>query len=265
MPELPEVHTIVTLIRPRIKGKTIASMWSDTPRLFRMGKGRADFEKRVIGKKITDVTRIGKNITVHLSDGSIFLIHLMMTGWLLMNPPESERRHIRLRIQFTDGDTLALSDIRKFGMVRHHTPELKIGTDALSMPYAEFHAILKNRKTPMKSLLLNQSLIGGIGNIYSDEILWRAGVRPARKAASLKESEIKALFTAMKFVLNKAIKKEGTSSRDYRKPDGSEGGYYAVRTAYQRTGEQCGRKDGGIIKRIVIGQRSAHFCPVHQR
>ena len=112
-------------------------------------------------------------------------------------------------------------------------------------------------------LLLNQKIIAGIGNIYSDEILWHAGIRPTRKTDSLKKIEIKKLFSALKYVLRLAIRNEGTSMRDYRKPDGTKGGYYQIRKAYNRAGERCSR-DGAIIRRIEIGGRSAYFCPRHQ-
>ena len=116
----------------------------------------------------------------------------------------------------------------------------------------------------VKNGLMSQKVFAGIGNIYSDEILWHAGVRPQRRADTLDRREVKKLYDATRRVLALAIQKGGTSARDYRKPDGSEGGYYKIRKAYQRTGEKCAR-DGAIISRIMVGQRSAHFCPKHQK
>ena len=152
-------------------------------------------------------------------------------------------------------------DIKKaFRKLAHkHHPD-KGGSDE---KFKEITKRYPNRK--IKQILMDQSLLAGVGNIYADEILWYAGIRPDRRTEKFNPAEIKAIYGAMRKVLCCAIQKGGTTSRDYRKPDGSEGGYYKIRKAYQKTGERCARQDGGIIKRIVIGQRSAHYCPKHQR
>lgn len=274
MPELPEVETIVRYLRPKIRGRRILDFESYTPRLFR-GVSSGAVKKRISGKTIRDIGRCGKYIIFELSGGHNFYVHLMMTGKLLLNPQNTCEKHIRFWMKLSGGNILALHDIRKFGWIRlmrrrpisrgkPNPQTLRLGPDALSLSFQKFQEILKSRQGAIKPLLLNQSILSGIGNIYADEILWYAGIRPMRKAGSFSGKELQALYSAMSQVLRLAIKKGGTSSRDYRKPDGSEGGYYKLRKAYQRAGEKCSRC-GGIIKRVIIGQRSAHFCPRHQK
>jgi len=263
MPELPEVETIVRYLCPRIRGKLILGLESNTPRLFRDHKNIREVRNKIVGQKIKEVSRAGKNILFRLSGGKCLAIHLMMTGSLLLDPP-AKNKFTRCLFLLSGNLLLAFDDIRKFGRIRiiDSLEELK-GNDALSLSFKKFKNLIIARKERIKPLFLNQKIISGIGNIYSDEILWHAGIHPFRAASSLQESEIKKLYNSMKKILNLAIKKEGSSARDYKKPDGSKGGYYEIRKAYQRTGEECLR-DAGIIKRMVIGGRSAHFCPIHQ-
>ncbi len=263
MPELPEVETIVRYLRPRIRGKRILEFYSNTPRLFRHHRNPAEVEKAVGGRVIEKVRRLGKNIIFQLSGGRCLVIHLMMTGAILLNPRE-KRKHDRMVLRLSGNTRLVFNDIRKFGTCRVvEGPEALVGPDAFSVGFTKFKDLISSRRGAIKSVLLNQRVVAGIGNIYADEILWYAGIRPTRKADSLCEEELRAVHGAMQKVLKLAIKKEGTSMRDYRKPDDSEGGYYGVRKAYQREGEKCSR-DGAVIKRIVIGQRSTHYCPRHQ-
>lgn len=265
MPELPEVETIVRYLRPKIRGKRILGVWSDAPRLFRGHSGILKIKKEIRGRKIEDAARIGKNIVLKVSGGQDLLVHLMMTGKLLLFPWVPKEKHIHFWLRFGPEEFLALHDTRKFGRIRLVPRQfLILGKDALSLSFADLKNLLAKRKGNIKTLLLNQKIISGIGNIYSDEILWYAGIKPTRRVETLKKKDIKKLYSATNGVLKKALKAGGTSSRDYRKPDGSEGGYYKIRKAYQRTGRRCSR-DGAIIKRIVIGQRSAHYCPKHQK
>lgn len=264
MPELPEVETIVRYLRPKIRGKRILGMKVLGKRVLRAHKSPTTITKAVAGKIVKNIRRLGKNIIFDLSGGTSFVIHLMMTGRLLLNPPKLSE-HDRLIVGLSGGDRLVFNDIRQFGWCRVTGPrDWLAGPDALSLGLKKFKNLIAPRRGLIKSLFLNQKIISGIGNIYSDEILWYSGIRPTRKADTLSEKELKKLFQAMRRVLLLAIKKEGTSSRDYRKPDGTEGGYYKVRKAYQRTGEKCSR-DSEIIQRIKMGGRSAHFCPRHQK
>lgn len=282
MPELPEVETIVRYLRPKIRGKRILRLWSDTPRLFRQGKNLNEISRILKGRMILNTGRVGKNIVLILNGDYNLYIHLMMTGKLLWNYPKLKERHIRFFIELSGPpqmgedrstklsgkNTLALHDIRKFGWIRlikkGDFPGSNTNKDALSISFEDFRNALHPRKVNIKNALLNQKIVAGIGNIYSDEILWYAGIKPIRPANTLNKAEIKKIYSAMKKVLKTAIQKSGTSMRDYRKPDGKEGGYYQIRKVYQREGEKCSR-DEAIIKRIKIGGRSAHYCPKHQR
>ncbi len=263
MPELPEIETIVRHLQKRIRGKRIIGFASDTPRIFRDHKSFGEVKKQVVGKKIKSVERIGKNIIFRLTGGICLVIHLMMTGKILINPKDSEK-HIRFSLRLSGGINLVLSDIRKFGRCRIvEDPKILGGEDALNIKFERFKSLVQSRKKILKNFLLDQSVIAGIGNIYGDEILWQAGIHPLRKTNHLKENEVKSLYWAIKKVLALAVKKGGTSSHDYRKPDGTKGGYYKIRRVYQRTGEEC-KRDGVIIKRMMLAGRATHFCPKHQ-
>lgn len=263
MPELPEVETIVRYLRPRLKGKRILGFEAKASRLFRGHKNPAEVRRLVLGRKIIDLERVGKNIIFKLENGGYLLLHLMMTGQLLWNPA-GERKHDRLVLKLSGNNKLVFNDVRRFGKCQFVSPEkLLLGRNALTIKLEEFKNLLAGKKGRIKGLLMDQKILAGIGNIYADEILWYAGVRPTRTALSLSAPELERLCGSIKKVLQLAIKKGGTSSRDYLKPDGSRGGYYQVRKAYQREGEKCAR-DGAIIKRIKIGGRSSHFCPKHQ-
>jgi formamidopyrimidine-DNA glycosylase len=263
MPELPEVETIVRYLHPAIRGKRILDVKVKSRRVLRNHKNPQEFIRLVAGKRIKNISRFGKNIIFKLAGGTCFAIHLMMTGRLFLDPAE-KTLHDRLVFRLSGGKELVFNDIRQFGWCKVIPASRKLaGPDALSLTFKEFKSLLRGRRGIIKSILLNQGVISGIGNIYSDEILWYAGIKPSRRVDSLSEREIRLLYAAMKKVLVLAIQKSGTSLRDYRKPDGSEGGYYKIRKAYRRAGERCLR-DGAIIKRVVIGQRSAHYCPRHQ-
>ncbi len=286
MPELPEVETIVRHLRKEILGKRIVDFTSDTPRIFRDHKPRtfsrqansgvkrsrekvrgnnfSEVRKQVLGRKIESLGRIGKNILFNLSGGVCLNIHLMMTGKLLLGPREKQK-HDRFNIKLSGGRHLIFNDIRKFGRCRIIDDEKMFGgEDALSVDFETFKNLIKFGKKILKNFLLDQNAISGVGNIYADEILWFAGIHPLRVTGSLKEREVKNLYLAMRKVLAFAIKKGGTSSRDYRKPDGSKGGYYEIRKVYQRTGKPCSR-DSVKTQRIVVGGRGTHFCPKHQK
>lgn len=272
MPELPEVETIIKYLRPRIRNKRILGIKVLGARVTRYHQNFNAVRRKLIGRRIENISRHGKNIIFELSGGANLVMHLMMTGRPLLNPKEKSP-YDRLVLNLSGGDKLVFNDIRQFGWCRIIIPggwtstakrsALNAGHDALSLDFGTFKSLVAGRNAIIKNLLLNQKIISGIGNIYADEILWHAGIRPTRKADSLTHREIKKLFSSMRHILWLAIKKEGTSSRDYRKPDGTEGGYYKIRKAYQREGEKCSR-DGAIIRRIKIGARSSYFCPKHQ-
>jgi formamidopyrimidine-DNA glycosylase len=189
--------------------------------------------------------------------------------------PEGQRafrpdRHTHLQLEFEDGGpSLYFRDVRKFGKVRLLTTPLgdprlaRLGTDALRTPASQLFEAMQRRQTAVKSLLLDQAVIAGVGNIYADEALFLAGVRPTRPARRVSQAECKALARSVKRVLERAIATGGSSISDFVQPDGADGHYQDERWVYARGGELCKRCDTPI-ERIVIGQRSAHFCPTCQ-
>lgn len=263
MPELPEIETIVRFLKPRILDKEILSLEIFSKRIIKELGSATRLNKKIVGQKIIGVDRAGKWIVFKLSSGEYFLFHLMMTGRLLLNPKD-KNKHDRL-ILFLSGNTkLVFNDVRQFGKCIITSTLINLGEDALAIKFPEFRNLITTKNKIIKNFLLDQKNIAGIGNIYADEILWDTGIHPLRKTNTLKHFEILKLFQSVKNILRLAIKKGGTSSRDYRKPDDTKGEYYKIRKAYQRTGEKCSQC-GGIIKRILVGGRSTHFCPKHQK
>ena len=141
----------------------------------------------------------------------------------------------------------------------------KLGPEPLEISFGQFKNLFTKKKGRLKPVLMDPYFIAGIGNIYSDEILWDAGYHPLARVEKLKENDLKKIFNSMIKVLNKAIKYQGDSMDDYRLPSGGKGHYQEIQNAYQQTGKKCKKKDGGIIQRLKVASRSAHFCPVHQK
>jgi formamidopyrimidine-DNA glycosylase len=283
MPELPEVHTIVTDLKKFLPGLKITDVWTDVPKFKKI-------KKEVIGRKILKVERRGKNILMALTHSKTILVHQKMTGhlmfgkWELKNKTwksalpgpmrdDPENRFIHLLFFLSSNKQLALCDMRKFAkVVVLETEKIskefeRMGPEPFDKNFnlKKFSEIVKNKKGRIKTVLMDQSVIAGIGNIYSDEILWLAGVHPLKKIPDLKESELKKIYKSIRPVLNKAIKARGSSYIDYRDAQGKKGRYQEMQNAYGLKGEKC-KKRGcrGIIERIVVGGRSAHFCPKHQ-
>lgn len=263
MPELPEIETITRYLKPRIFKRRILSLDMRGKRVLRHHPNLPALNRRVLGQRITEVNRSGKYAVLVLANGERLLFHLMMTGQLLLNPKDTSP-HDRLVLGLSGGARLVFRDIRQFGFCRLAASSEEVsGYDPLKITFKKFKDVTSAQRKRIKEFFLDQKFISGIGNIYADEILWHAGIGPLRSAGELTDEEIKNLYRAMRRVLQLAIYKEGASMRNYLKPDGSGGGYYEIRKAYKRAGKSCPR-DGGIIQRMVIGGRSAHFCPVHQ-
>jgi formamidopyrimidine-DNA glycosylase len=292
MPELPEVQTTVLGLNSRTKGLTIADVWSDYDSAFHKGKDSikdriyfAYFKKNTVGRKITHVSRRAKNILIHLDNRSVILVHMKMTGHLLYGDYDRKdpfNRFIHLIITFSNRKTLELSDMRKFAKVTLITEKefeksvhlADIGPEPLEkkFTFTVFKTQLQKRPTGrIKNVLMDQSLIAGVGNIYSDEALWRAGIHPEEAVQNIPNTLLKKLYEATITVLKKGIDFGGDSMSDYRNIDGKRGKFQAEHQAYRRTGEKCrmeldkSKKCPGIILRKVVGGRSAHFCSIHQR
>lgn len=255
------------------------------------------FKKAVIGKKFLRVERRAKNILLHLNGGNTILIHMKMTGHLLYGKyifdkkiktwiPDPVEKNDALRDPFnnyihtvftlSNRHHLVLSDLRKFAKITYfptkniqQTVLTNLGPEPLnrSLTFSIFTTQLyKRNASPIKKVLMDQECIAGIGNIYSDEMLWIAGIHPLRRIKDISLKEMKLLYTAMKKVLKKGIDLGGDSTSDYRDIFGRPGKFQGKHEAYRRTGEQCRKRNcAGIIKRIVFIGRGAHFCPVHQQ
>lgn len=272
MPELPEVETTVRGIRPDLVGRTIENMWFD----WSKGIATPDpttFSHRIEGQKIEVVTRRAKYIVIHLTSATL-LVHLKMTGRLYIVPNESENhadKWVHFRFQLDNDHQLRFSDSRKFGRVYlvDHMDEITgdLGPEPLSDEFSlkVFQIAVQKRTGVLKSLLLNQRFVAGVGNIYADEALHQSHIHPTRSADSLTNKETKALYLAIRDVLQKAIDREGASINWYRKPDGVKGKAQNFLLAYGRAGESCLTCQTGIIEKITVGQRSTHYCPNCQK
>lgn len=283
MPELPEVETTVRGLKKTILGLTIKNVWTDlstkdkrkkntlaNPRYFPI------FKKEVVNKKIISVKRRAKNILINITGEKTILIHLKMTGYLYFGEnPKIKFTHAIFSL--SNKKYLVFSDMRKFGKITlldtktiHNNKHLKdVGPEPLDKKFTLEKLIqrlnpCKDKK--IKVALMDQSIIAGIGNIYSDEILWRAGVHPEKKVSQIKNGELKLLFKAIKETLAKGIDFGGDSMSDYLNIYGKPGKFQLHHKSYRRTGEKCRKKEcKGIIKRIVLNGRSAHFCSMHQK
>ena len=293
MPELPEVQTVVDDLNKKIKGDTIVGFESVWPKAIK-GMGLKVFQMGIVGRKILEARRIGKNIFIDLSGGKTLYIHLKMTGHLLIKSKvESLKSKVSENDYFNDKvnqyirhiwtletknhklKTIDFSDMRKFAKIVlvdtdkvEELPEIKkLGIDAIDRKFTlkKFEELLEKRKNKRIGLvLMEQELIAGIGNIYRSEILFEAGIDPNRSVESLKKEEIKKVYAATEKILKKAIKMRGTSDSDYRDTSGAPGNFQKVLKVYGKTGKDCSRC-GTIVKRETMGQRSIFFCPICQK
>jgi formamidopyrimidine-DNA glycosylase len=290
MPELPEVETLVRSLKEKVLRRTFVDVWTDFPKNIKK-PSIGEFKKEIRGRKIVSIKRRGKNIIFNLSEGKTLLVHQKMTGHFLLGhwqrqgnswlpedkgPISEDPRNKFLHLIFflDDGKQLALSDMRKFAKIElwnsgnfNKSADVNfLGPEPLDKNFT-FKVFKKtiSKKGRIKQVLMDQSVVAGIGNIYSDEILWRAKVHPLREASGLKEDEMKEIYSAIGEILKKALSARGDSFSDYRLLDGQKGSFQRFHSVYAREGKCCKRNDGGKIKRMKIGGRSAHFCPVCQK
>jgi formamidopyrimidine-DNA glycosylase len=272
MPELPEVETIARTLEPAIRGRVIAGIELLYKPLLRRG-GRKGLEG-LKGRRVLGVRRRGKMLLLEYEGGRTLVFHLKMTGqFLFAGRGEARDRHTRLAVSFEDGtDELRFRDVRKFGFLLcvEGDPESVcgelacLGPEPLEVEFAEFAAIVKKRKGRIKSLLLNQTVIAGIGNIYADEMLFDARIHPETLASSLGKKAVERLYDSMKKILTLAIAEKGSTLQDYRDAEGKAGNFQFFHKVYDRKGEPC-VTCGTPVRMTRIGGRSSHFCPRCQR
>jgi formamidopyrimidine-DNA glycosylase len=277
VPELPEVETISRGLQKRVAGDVIESIWlSGRPQVLKSKP--QELATMLEGARIEQVRRVGKHIAIDLSEprpakrnGSHvprgqWIVHLGMTGRLLVCEAEHETaKHTHLVAKLESGRELRFVDPRMFGKLQVVDEAFAApGTEPIAADREHFVKLFKGRKTPIKAALLNQKLLSGIGNIYADESLFRAGIRPKRRAASLTRNDLLRLYDGIQEVLAEAIAAGGSSVSDYVDADGEEGFFQLQHRVYQRTGEPC-LVCKTPVKRLVIGGRSSHYCPKCQK
>lgn len=289
MPELPEVETIKNDLDKKVTGKVITDFCLLSPNTLKEIT-LTKFKKLVIGKKILRVKRRAKTIIMKIEGEHSIIFHMMMTGHLLVIPSAEKtdksgdwqnkkgtlkdpfNQYIRAIFTVNSNTLIAFSDIRKFGFIKIlkldevRALEEKYGPEPLSAFFDKKYLQKKfsEKKTSVKKALMDQSLIGGIGNIYADEILFKSKIHPEKITTKITENEITDIVKNTKTILKKAIKLRGTSTSDFRDTDGKKGRYKDMLKAYGKTNTPC-ETCGTAIKKIVVGGRGTHYCPKCQR
>jgi formamidopyrimidine-DNA glycosylase len=272
MPELPEVETVVRGLRARIKGLVIDDVRVRSPHVLRE-TSKADL-RALRGKAVRGVRRRGKLILVDCEGGWTIVFHLKMTGqFVFYREGARPDKHAHVLFSFRNQPRrLAFRDVRKFGFMSLQWTDglgrgpllAALGPEPLRVSLPALRSVLARRKARLKGLLLDQSVLAGIGNIYADEILFESRLHPLRRAGDLAPAEVSRLHAAMRNILGRAVRLGGTTIRDFADCDGVEGEFQVELKAYGRTDEPCPRC-GRPIERIRLGQRSTHFCPSCQK
>jgi len=267
MPELPEVETVARGLRSLLIGRTIVNALVGWPRTIARPQ-EDEFAKSIVGRRVVSVGRRGKYVVIELDRGFL-LVHLKMSGRLqVVRADDLVDKHVHLLLDLDDGWQLRFRDVRKFGRVYLVEDPAEVtaglGPEPLSDDFtlAEFRRLLARRKGRLKSLLLNQHFLAGLGNIYADEALYDSLLHPLRSADSLTSDEQVRLYESIRTVLSRAVESRGTTLSDggYTDASGEMGEYQERIAVYGRGGRPCLRCQSAI-ERMVIGGRSAHFCP----
>ncbi|MEX2090653.1 MAG: DNA-formamidopyrimidine glycosylase [Candidatus Paceibacterota bacterium] len=293
MPELPEVETIVRELRKKITGLKITDVWVDWPKTVKQAGGIKSFKRQVKGKKILSVRRRAKYIIMDIEGKKTLFIHQKLSGhllygkWQFLNgvwesiipgPMKNDRQngYIRFILLLNNGYQLGLSDLRRFGKVilvdDDKVKDLKeisgLGPEPLEINFSQFKKLFESdgrrKKGRLKQVLMDPKFIAGIGNIYADEILWASGLHPFSRVENLNTKDLNKIYTFMVKILKKAIEYKGSSMDDYRIPSGEKGRFQEIHNAYQMTRKKCKKRDGGVMQRLKLSGRSAHFCSKHQ-
>jgi len=278
VPELPEVETVARSVDVRLRGDRIVQAWFGSHREpFKTPPSRQ--AKGLEGSVILAVHRSGKHIVFELRSSAgppsappdaQWIVHLGMTGQLLVKEPDAPLvRHTHVRLTLASGNELRFVDPRRFGRLEFRNltraqPFVPPGAEPLEIAPQRFAALFRGRRLSVKAALLNQSLLSGVGNIYADESLFRAGIRPTRRACRLTRAELERLRLALLDVLGHAIRLGGSSVSDYVDANGDPGSFQVEHCVYQRTGQPC-RRCGTPIRRVLVAGRGTHYCPHCQR
>jgi formamidopyrimidine-DNA glycosylase len=272
VPELPEVETIRRDLTPLLEGRQVTRV-----RIHPGGERLAvthaprEMERALTGRRVTSIGRHGKYLLLALDDGRTWVVHLRMTGSIVHLPADAPpHRFERARIDLDDGSTLRFNDLRKFGtwhLVEEAVDAMPAsGPDALSEDFTDTWLVdrLRGRTAPVKAMLLDQRIAAGVGNIYADEALWIAGIRPDTPAGTLGRQRVKRLRAAVLETLGDSLGNRGSSFSDYRDGLGAEGLHHVRVHVFRRDGQPCERCGTTIVKARVAG-RGTHFCPRCQR
>jgi formamidopyrimidine-DNA glycosylase len=270
MPELPEVETVVRQLRPQLLGARIAGVTVQTPKLIRCQSVPME---NLAGATITEIDRRGKFIRCRLSNQLTLLVHLRMTGRLTVFPDNQvSDRHDHIDLRLKDRRVLRFRDVRKFGgwwvmttaEADREPPISQLGPEPLEVSRDEFRGILRGRRQRIKALLLDQTRLAGMGNIYCDEALFASGIHPAALACRLSPARVDRLWQQMRRILRLAIRHQGSTVSDYQTPDGQRGRYQERHRVYGRAGEPCFTCHRPLRRAIVAG-RGTTFCPRCQK
>lgn len=270
MPEMPEVEIIRRYLDQQLTGHRIMNLEILLPRQIKWPTPEG-YRAMAIGRAVEHVKRRGKYLLMELDNGNELVFHLRMTGRLVYEPEgQNHDSYARLLFQLDDGSLLVYGDTRTLGAVYALPPGERwrlhglseMGPEPLSADFTPDYLLeaVSKRRTPIKTLLLNQNVIGGIGNIYADESLFLAGIHPLRPALSLSAAECQRLYTAINHVIAAGIEDGGTTFRDYQNGEGKQGHHQDHLMVYNRKGEPC-RNCGTPIEKIMVGGRGTHFCP----
>ena len=271
MPELPEVETIARGLAPLIVGRRFTDLTVLDSRVF--PGDQAAFRRDILDREIMRVFRRAKLLIVELADGARVAFHLKMTGRVFVAEPVTPpHKHLRVLLGLDGGRALHFQDMRRFGACRGFASGAMdnwafyagLGPEPLTLSPQDFASDLAGRSGRIKALLLDQRFVRGVGNIYADEALFRAGIHPMAIACRLRGERPRRLYESLRAVLTEAIAAGGSSISDYVDAQGRKGFFQFSHRVYQRTGEPC-VTCGAPIRRVLVTQRSSHFCPQCQR
>ncbi len=267
MPELPEVETIRRQLAPHLEGRRLATVEILDPRWTRPHPP-ADVAAQLQGRRVERLTRSGKYLAWELTDERFLLMHLRMTGSLLFDAP-AEPLHTRVRFELDGGHRLVYVDPRRFGTghlvlgtgARDAYLSQRLGIEPLTPEFTAAHLLVltRGRRAPIKSFVLDQRRIAGVGNIYADEALFRAGIHPLRPAGSLRAPQLEALREAIEYALTAGLEAKGATIDDFRHVDGARGSFQDRFTVHQRAGAPCPRC-GTPIRKLIVGGRGTYVC-----